>query len=45
MTTQKWCHTARCSIKIAKGLLADNVPIKIISKHTGISAEELGKIK
>lgn len=31
--------------EIAKGLLADNVPIEIISKHTGISVEELGKIK
>lgn len=43
--TQKWCNTARCSIKIANGLLADNVPIEIISKYTGISVEELGKIK
>ena len=31
--------------EIAKGLLADNVPIDIVSKHTGISVEELGKIK
>jgi hypothetical protein len=31
--------------EIAKSLLADNVPIEIISKHTGISVEELGKIK
>lgn len=31
--------------EIAKGLLADNVPIEIISKHTGISVEELEKLK
>jgi len=32
-------------IEIAKSMLLDNIPLAIISKHTGISIEELGNLK
>ena len=33
------------TFEIAKSMLSDNLPLELISKHTGISVEELNKLK